>query len=89
MPSVREQMQQLLQSTLKPVKLEVHDDSAAHAGHPGAREGGHYRVDICAERFRSLSLLERHRLVYTAVAGLLKGKVHALSINASVPSSEL
>ena len=87
MPAVIDEIESLLQQALQPERLLVHDDSAAHAGHPGAREGGHYRVEICAERFRDLSLLQRHRLVYTAVAGLLKGKVHALSIGATVPEN--
>ncbi|MEP7312292.1 MAG: BolA/IbaG family iron-sulfur metabolism protein [Pseudomonadota bacterium] len=85
MITVVEEIESLLRHSLHPAQLRVYDDSAAHAGHAGAREGGHYRVDICAERFRNVSLLQRHRLVYTAVAGLLKGKVHALSINATVP----
>ena len=88
MPTVLEEIDALLRQSLQPERLQVHDDSAAHAGHPGAREGGHYRVEICAERFRGLGLLQRHRLVYTAVAGLLKGKVHALSIDATLPSKE-
>ena len=38
-----------------------------HAGHAGAREGGHYRVTLVAEAFHGRSALERHRLVYAAL----------------------
>jgi stress-induced morphogen len=35
-----------------------------------------------AEAFRGRSALERHRLVYAAVAPLMAGRVHALNITA-------
>ncbi|MEO7773132.1 MAG: BolA family protein [Steroidobacteraceae bacterium] len=68
-----------------PLRLEIRDDSAKHAGHAGAREGGHFHVQIVSDRFRSHTLLERHRLVYTALADLLRGEIHALSIRAMTP----
>jgi BolA protein len=80
-----EQLRLALQSELAPVSLEVIDDSAKHAGHAGAREGGHYRVVLVAEAFRGRSQLERHRLVYAAVAPLMGQGVHALSIIARTP----
>ncbi|MBV8307657.1 MAG: BolA family transcriptional regulator, partial [Gammaproteobacteria bacterium] len=61
----------------------------AHAGHAGARSGGHYRVRVVAEAFRGHSPLERHRLVYAAVAPLLSGSVHALNIVARTPDELL
>ncbi len=39
-------------AALQPLQLEVRDDSAAHAGHAGAREGGTSRVRIVSEQFR-------------------------------------
>ena len=74
-----------LQGALQPELLEIRDDSAAHAGHAGARSGGHYAVRIVARQFGGHRLLDRHRLVYTAVAGLLDNGVHALSIDAVSP----
>ncbi len=72
-------------AALEPVELDIRDDSARHAGHAGAREGGHFRVRIVSERFRGLRPLARHRLVYDAAALLLKGEVHALQIDARAP----
>lgn len=74
-----------LERALTPVALEILDDSARHAGHAGAQGGGHFRVTIVAEAFRGHSSLERHRLVYAAVAPLLAGTVHALNISAHTP----
>jgi BolA protein len=85
-----EQLRQALQSELAPVSLEIIDDSAKHAGHAGAREGGHYRVVLVADAFKGRSQLERHRMVYAAVAPLMgqapmEHRIHALSIIARTP----
>jgi BolA family transcriptional regulator, general stress-responsive regulator len=86
MPSTQvEQLRLALQRELKPLSLEIKDDSASHAGHAGAREGGHFRVSLVAEAFKGRSQLERHRLVYAAVAPLMGQGVHALSIVARTP----
>ncbi len=82
---VMAQLRGALEQTFAPTTLEIIDDSAAHAGHEGARSGGHYRVQLVSAAFRGHSLLERHRLVYAAVAPLLRGSVHALNIVARTP----
>jgi BolA protein len=79
------QMRTALQAALAPASLEIIDDSARHAGHAGAAGGGHFRVVLVAEAFRGRSALERHRLVYAAVAPLMAGRVHALNITARTP----
>jgi BolA family transcriptional regulator, general stress-responsive regulator len=81
-----EQLRLALESQLKPLSLEIIDDSAQHAGHAGAREGGHFRVVLVADVFNGRSQLERHRLVYAAVAPLMGQGVHALNIVARTPN---
>ncbi len=83
--AVAEQLRAALEQALMPRSLEIIDDSARHAGHAGARAGGHYRVTLVAEAFRGRSRLERHRLVYDAVAPLMQDGVHALNIVARTP----
>jgi BolA family transcriptional regulator, general stress-responsive regulator len=73
---------------LQPRSLEIVDDSARHAGHAGARGGAHLRVTLVADAFRGRSRLERHRLVYDAVAPLMHGTVHALNIDARSPEED-
>jgi len=80
-----EQLRLALERELTPLSLEVIDDSAKHAGHAGAREGGHFRVVLVADAFKGRSQLERHRMVYAAVAPLMGQGVHALSIIARTP----
>lgn len=73
-------------ATLDPVTIEIHDDSAKHAGHAGARSGGgHFRLSIVSPRFVGCRTMERHRLVYDALGPLMKREIHALSITAKTP----
>jgi BolA family transcriptional regulator, general stress-responsive regulator len=76
-----------LTAELQPTRLEVRDDSHLHAGHAGAREGGHYHVIIAAAAFRGLAPLARHRRIYDALGDLLPGRIHALSIEALLPDN--
>jgi BolA protein len=73
-------------AALAPVALEIRDDSAAHAGHPGARDGaGHFSLLIVSEAFSGLSRLARHQRVLREVADLLPHPIHALSMKALTP----
>jgi BolA family transcriptional regulator, general stress-responsive regulator len=84
-----EQLRAALERNLAPLLLEIVDDSAKHARHAGAREGGHFRVVVVASAFSGRSQLERHRLVYAAVAPLMGQGVHALSIIARTPEESV
>ncbi len=78
-------IEQRLRDGLQPQHLEVQDDSALHAGHAGAREGGHYTVRVVSERFRGLTKVARHRLVYDLLAEQMRRGIHALAIEAKAP----
>ena len=80
-----EKIRQVLTARLAPVELVIRDDSAAHAGHAGAREGGHFSVVVVSEQFAGRSRMQRHQLVYAAVADLMRTDIHALSIEARTP----
>ncbi|NOT12937.1 MAG: BolA family transcriptional regulator [Methylococcaceae bacterium] len=84
-----ELIKQLLTDELKPEFLEILDNSAAHAGHAGARSGGgHFHVTIVADIFDGKSLVQRHQLIYKALGDLMKHQIHALGINALSPSEQ-
>lgn len=80
------QIESTLREKLSPTALTVNDDSDKHAGHPGARAGGHFSVYIEAAAFMGLPPVARHRLVYDALHPLLARGIHALAIQAKVPS---
>ena len=71
---------------LAPSALEIHDESAEHAGHAGAAGGGgHFSLLIVSNAFRGISRLERHQKVLARVSDLLPHPIHALSIKALAP----
>lgn len=82
------QIEARLHEALSPSLLELRDDSAHHAGHAGAREGGHYRLLIVSTRFAGMTRVARHRLVYHALADLMQKGIHALAIDARTPDEQ-
>ncbi len=69
--------------TLSPQRVEIHDDSALHAGHAGARSGGgHFRLTIVSDAFTGIRTIARHRMVYEALGDMMKTRIHALAIQA-------
>ncbi len=84
-----DRMRALLEAALGPTRLEIRDDSAAHAGHAGARDGaGHFTIGIESAAFARLPPLRRHRLVYDALSGMMPAEIHALSIDARAPDEK-
>lgn len=75
-------------SPLAPARLELIDDSHLHAGHAGAREGGHYRLLIVSAAFAGRNTLARHRMVFSLVGELKEAGIHALSVEARTPEEE-
>ena len=75
-----------LTAAFAPQQLEIVDDSHKHAGHAGARGGGHFTVTVVADAFAGKGLVERHRMIYAALSELMQqNEVHALSIQARTP----
>lgn len=76
-----------LRAALNPQQLDVIDDSEKHRGHAGHDGSGesHFTVEIVADRFVGETRVSRQRLVNTALADLLRDKVHALAIKARAP----
>jgi len=83
--SLPERMRTLLESAFAHCELRIHDDSARHAGHAGATEGGHYQLWIRSPHFKDLAPLARHRAVYAALAPLMGNGIHALSLQTLAP----
>lgn len=72
-------------AVLQPESINIEDDSHLHAGHAGARDGGHYQLQIVAQAFAGKNTVARHRMIYDAAGDLMHGRIHALSIRAKVP----
>jgi len=74
-----------LAATLAPLSLDLTDDSHLHAGHAGAKNGGHYTLRIVSSRFAGMRPVARHQLIYRSLGELMQTDIHALSITALTP----
>lgn len=82
-------IEEQLRTRLSPSRLEVIDESAAHAGHAGANAqgfGSHFRVRIASPAFAGKSRVACHRLVYDALQNFIDQGLHALAIEIIEPS---
>ena len=75
---------------LQPEHVELVDESEAHRGHAGYRDGGntHWRLTIVAPAFAGKPTVARHRMVYQALGELMQHPIHALAINARAPDEK-
>lgn len=80
MGEVQQTIEKKLREAFSPEALTVTDESALHAGHAGAPDGGqsHFHVEISAAALAGLSRVERQRAINKALAEELAGSVHAL-----------
>ncbi len=81
-----ERIESTLRQALSATEVQVIDESALHAGHAGAAAGGgHYRVTVVSPLFTGKSSVQRHRLVYAALADDLQRTIHALALTTLAP----
>lgn len=90
--SVATDIETKLKAALNPLRLEIVDESARHAGHAGmaghAHEGGetHFRLTIVSRSFEGQSRLARQRMVYGALSHELANGVHAIAMTTLTPA---
>ena len=65
-----------LEQSYSPVELVVNDFSHQHAG--GSES--HIEVYIVAEAFNDLSIVKKHRMIYSTLQSELKSGLHALKL---------
>ncbi len=76
-----------LEQALRPVRLDLEDQSASHIGHAGhdGRGESHFALTIESDAFIGQNRVQRQRAVYAALGDLMRDRVHALTIKASAP----
>jgi BolA protein len=81
------EIERRLRAALQPERLVVTNDSARHRGHAGDDGSGesHFSVEVVSERFAGMSRVERQRAVNSALADLMRDRIHALAIKARAP----
>lgn len=71
---------------LKPVEVELKDNSARHAGHSGSAKGeSHFALKVTSDAFDGLSLVKRHQLIFTLFSDIMP-VTHSLTIKAHTPA---
>lgn len=88
MGAVADAIEGKIRHALAPTELVVTDDSAKHAGHSGARDGGesHFTVEIVSAAFEGKSRVARQRLVYDLLKGEFAQGLHALALITKTPT---
>jgi len=76
--SIKTDIERKLNDKFTPQHLEVINESFMHNVPKGSET--HFKVVIVSERFKGVSLLDRHRQVNSLLESELKNGVHALSI---------
>ncbi|MEO8180102.1 MAG: BolA family transcriptional regulator [Deltaproteobacteria bacterium] len=69
-------LRRLLEAAFPGAELQINDLT-------GTRD--HYQVSVVAESFRGRTRMQQHRLVYQALGDLMRGPIHALSLQTSAP----
>lgn len=85
--SVTESIRVKLDQGLKPLTLEIVNDSHKHKGHGGYHPSGesHFSVTVVSAAFQGLSRVARQRLVYGLLQDELSGQLHALALKTLTP----
>ena len=67
--------------------LTIKDDTGRHLRHQHYDGGGHIQIRIVSSAFEGVSLLDRHKLVYKALDGMIKNEIHAIGLK-TISTSE-
>jgi stress-induced morphogen len=82
--TMHESIEETLRGALAPEVLEVINESHNHSVPRGSET--HFKVVVVSRAFDGLGRVDRHRLVNTALADLLKKGIHALTITSRTPA---
>ncbi|MGB1157809.1 MAG: BolA family protein [Porticoccaceae bacterium] len=79
MGPVEQVIRQKLEDQFAPAVLEVTNESYMHSVPAGSES--HFKVVIVADKFQSMRAVQRHQLIYEALAEQLQQSVHALALH--------
>lgn len=85
--SVADRLRKKLMIGLRPIRLDVINESDLHMGHsnsPGTGES-HFKIIVVSDAFSGKSHVERHRLINDLLREEFAGGVHALALSVLAP----
>ena len=77
-----EKIKKYLHTEIEIAEVDIIDESYKHVNHKKDTKGGHFKLRVVSNAFNTLSVIERHRLVYKILDSMMKVEIHALSIKA-------
>ena len=77
--TIAEQINDILVEALKPVRLDVINESHQHNVPEGSES--HFKLIVVSDAFDTQNLVARHRKINSLLADLLKNDIHALSMH--------
>ena len=77
--SIQSDIETKLAEGLKPLHLEVVNESSNHNVPAGSES--HFKVVVVSNDFEGQMLIKRHRMVNELLADELKNKIHALALH--------
>lgn len=78
MPVEARQIETMIRAALPDAQIDIRDL---------AGDGDHYAATIVSEAFRGKSRVQQHQIVYQALRDLMGGRLHALALQTSPPST--
>ena len=88
---LRKAIREKLSHSLKPVHLDIIDDSSSHSEHEAMRQNfgfteTHFKILVVSDVFTGKTPIQRHRMVYALIDEELKSKgLHAVNIVTKTP----
>ena len=70
----------LLEKNLNIHLIQIEDFTQQHSNHKIYKGGKHIKLTVISDDFNDMSLIERHRKIYTILQDMIKNEIHALSI---------
>ena len=81
--STQTTIEQKIIDSLKPVHLEVVNESHMHNVPPGSES--HFKVTVVSEEFKGTIQVNRHRMINELLTQELDGPIHALALHTMTP----
>ena len=78
-----------LKKTMAIDHLTIMDDTGKHLRHQYYDGGRHFNLKIVSSAFEGLPLLDRHKLVYQALDGMIKNEIHAIGLKTIATSEHI
>ena len=85
--SIEEIIRKKIMDKISVIHLEVKDFTGRHLNHDLHSGGFHLEATIVSDDFDGKSLIERHKMIYTALDELIQKEIHAISMK-TLTSSE-